>query len=119
MPCTASQWKSTPFSRHSLLISAMIFAKNEADYDDWNRRSQSFAARLDTLGPPAARELDQVLARENELRNRDAWALGLGVLGGLLSATSAALWLSLPKAEPPRVSLQFGPNPWLGYSSSF
>lgn len=103
----------------SLVVAGVIFARNQAAYDDWNQRSQNFAARLGTATAPTRQELDQLLARENTLRNRDAWALGLGVLGGVLSAASAALWLSLPGDDEQRVSIQLGPNRWLGYSTNF
>lgn len=103
----------------SLVAAAILFAENQAAYDDWNRRSHDFATRLGSANNPTPRELDRLLARENTLRNRDAWALGLGVFGGVLSVASATLWFTLPGAEPRRVSIQLGPKPWLGYSANF
>lgn len=103
----------------SLALATIVYARNQRQYQDWNRRAQRFAARLNSEEAPTRGELDQLLAQENSLRNRDAWALGLGVLGGALSVTSAALWLSAPGAEPARLSFQVGPNNWLGYSSAF
>jgi PEGA domain/TPR repeat len=102
----------------SLTAAGALYLSNHKGYEDWHRDTRAFAGRLNTPGA-SGRELDSLLARENTLRNRDAWALGLAVFGGVLGTTSLALWLSAPQAAPSRLSIQFGSSPWLGYSGSF
>jgi len=103
----------------SLTAAGALYLSNQKGYDDWNRDSQAFATRLRNAPAPSGRELDDLLARENTLRNRDALALGLAVFGGVLGTTSLALWLTMPKAVPNHLTLQLGSSPWLGYSGSF
>ncbi len=103
----------------SLAAAGILYASNQRAYADWRRDSRSFA---DELGSPASAtrsELDELFQRENTLRNRDAWALGLAVFGGVMSASSAVLWLTLPSADAGHVSARLGPEPWIGYGDTF
>jgi tetratricopeptide (TPR) repeat protein len=103
----------------SLAAAGILYASNQRAYADWRRDSRGFA---DELGPPTSAtrsELDQLFQRENTLRNRDAWALGLAVFGGVMSASSTVLWLTLPRAEAGHVSARLGPEPWIGYGGTF
>lgn len=102
-----------------LATAAVLYATNQARYDDWEDDAKSLASRLGGSDPPSPLELDALLATENELRNRDAVALGLAVFGGVMVAGSAALWLTLPSKEPAKLSLRLGPVPWLSYSQAF
>lgn len=103
----------------SLTTAGVLYVSNQKGYDDWRRDSRAFAGRLKAAPWPSGRELDSLLARETTLRNRDAWALGLAVFGGVLGTTSLALWLTAPDALPNHLSIQLGSSPWLGYSGSF
>jgi hypothetical protein len=103
----------------SLATAGILFLSNQRSYADWRRDSQRFADDLGASGMATPAELDRLLERENTLRNRDAWALGLAVFGGAMAASSAVLWLSLPQAEASGVTLQLGPAPRLSYSGRF
>lgn len=103
----------------SLATAGVLFVSNQQGFADWRRDSQRFADDLGASGMATPAELDRLLERENTLRNRDAWALGLAVFGGAMAASSAVLWLSLPQAEASGVSLQLGPAPRLSYSGRF
>ncbi|HEX2873657.1 MAG TPA: PEGA domain-containing protein [Polyangiaceae bacterium] len=103
----------------SLATAGILFASNQRGYADWRRDSQRFADDLGASGMATPAELDRLLERENTLRNRDAWALGLAVIGGAMSVGSAVLWLSSPQTEESGLSLQLLPAPRLGYSGRF
>lgn len=103
----------------SLTAAAVLYATNQPRYEDWRQDAQEFASRLESSSPPTAREFDNLLDRQNELRNRDAATLGLAVFGGVMVAGAAALWLTLPSKEPARLNLSLGPTPWLSYSQAF
>ncbi len=104
----------------SLAGAGVIYAVNQSEYETWRDDGQRLAERMNARSPDvSAGEWNQLLERENALRNRDAAALGLAVLGGALTVTGAALWLTAPAPAETGVTLQVGERAWLGYSGRF
>ena len=104
----------------SLAGSGIVYAVNQGEYDTWRDEGRKLAERMNS--DPASvspGEWNQLLERENTLRNRDATALGLAVLGGALTITGAALWFTAPKPAESGVTLRVGDRTWLGYSGRF
>lgn len=99
-----------------LTLGGVLYVSNQARWEDWQRDSRR---RLSASSAAPARELEEVLAQENTLRNRDAWALALAVAGGVMGASSAALWLALPDAQTGSVDIRWGEHAWVGYSGTF
>jgi hypothetical protein len=98
----------------------IIYALNQGDYADWRDDGRALAERM-SAEPSAvsAAEWNGLLERENALRNRDAAALGLAVLGGTLTLTGAALWLTAPPPAVSGITLRVGERSWVGYSGRF
>jgi hypothetical protein len=103
----------------SLGGAAALYLVNQGAYDDWRDDGSTLAKRMSAGEPVAAGDWNQLLERENALRNRDAAALGLTVLGGALLTTGAALWLTAPAPATHGVTLRVGKTSWLGYSTPF
>lgn len=104
----------------SLAGSGIVYAVNQGEYDSWRDEGRKLAERMNS--DPASVSpggWNQLLERENTLRNRDATALGLAVLGGALTITGAALWFTAPKPAESGVTLRVGDRTWLGYSGRF
>jgi hypothetical protein len=103
----------------SLGSAAALYFVNQGAYDDWRDDGNTLAKRMAADEPVAAGDWNRLLERENALRNRDAAALGLTVLGGALLTTGAALWLTAPHPATRGVTLRVGKTSWLGYSTPF
>ena len=103
----------------SLGSAAALYFVNQGAYDDWRDDGSALAKRMARNEPVAAGDWNGLLERENALRNRDAAALGLTVLGGALLTTGAALWLTAPHPATRGVTLRVGRTSWLGYSAPF
>jgi hypothetical protein len=104
----------------SLAGAGVVYALNQAEYAAWRDDGRALAARM-SAEPSAVSpaEWNGLLERENALRNRDAAALGLAVLGGALTLTGAALWLTAPSPAKSGITLQVGERAWVGYSGRF
>jgi hypothetical protein len=86
----------------SLVGGGVVFWINQRDYAEWHEDSRALGTRLQQdPGSVSAAELDELLQRENSLRNRDALSLGLAVAGAALGISSAALWLTAPDTDTP------------------
>lgn len=103
----------------SLGSAAAIYLINQGEYDDWRHQGNVLAQRMSAGEPVAAGDWNQLLERENALRNRDAAALGLTVLGGALLTSGAVLWLTAPRLATSGVTLRVGKTSWVGYSTPF
>jgi hypothetical protein len=103
----------------SLGGAAALYLVNQGAYDEWRDDGTTLAKRMSAGEPVASGDWNQLLERENALRNRDAAALGLTVLGGALLTTGAALWLTAPAPATQGVTLRVGKTSWLGYSTPF
>ncbi len=104
----------------SLGTASVLYAVNQDKYRDWRDDGARLAARMASApGSVTAGEWNELLERENALRNRDAAALGLAVAGGGLLATGAVLWLTAPRPATAGVTLRIGRSTWLGYAGVF
>lgn len=78
-----------------------IYLYNNGKYAAWQRDSRAFTrdyARDPRTAPPE--RLDALLAGERSIRNRDALALGAGVLGGALLSAAVGLYVTALPSEP-------------------
>jgi tetratricopeptide (TPR) repeat protein len=78
-----------------------LFVYNNRAYADWQKESDEFTrdyAEDPALAPPE--RLDALLADERAIRNRDALAVGAGVLGGALLAAGVVLYVTARPTEP-------------------
>lgn len=98
--------------------SAIVAIDNAARYSEFRLKNRAFALNhANQSTAEATRALDELLVEENSIRNRDALALGLGVAGGALFATSLALWLTAGSSQP-TVTVT-GSGAQLGYRGRF
>ena len=104
----------------SLGAAGVLYAVNQNAYGDWRTDGTSLADRMaQSPDQVSAGDWNDLLERENTLRNRDAAALGLAVFGGVLVTTGAVLWLTTPKPATSGVTLRVGKTSWVGYSTPF
>ncbi len=103
----------------SLGSAAAVYLINQNEYDDWRQEGSALAQRMTAGEPVGAGDWNQLLERENALRNRDAAALGLTVVGGALLTSGALLWLTAPRLATSGVTLRVGKTSWVGYSTPF
>jgi hypothetical protein len=78
-----------------------LYLYNNGKYAAWQRDSEAFTrdyARDPRTAPPE--RLDALLAGERSIRNRDALALGAGVLGGALLSAAVGLYVTALPNEP-------------------
>ena len=104
----------------SLGAAGALYAVNQNAYSTWRSDGSELASRM--AGSPSevsAGDWNDLLERENALRNRDAAALGLTVLGGLLVTSGAVLWFTAPRPATSGVTLRIGKTSWVGYSAPF
>jgi hypothetical protein len=102
----------------SLAVASGLYVQNGSRWNRWDSKNELLRARFAEQNGTSLREVDALLDEENELRNRDMLALGLGVLGGALLAGSTALFLgSRPGAE--HWVLTAGERAGIAYSGSF
>lgn len=78
-----------------------LFIYNNGQHAEWEEDSAAFkqAYAADPTQASLTR-LDALLVEERAIRNRDALALGAGVLGGALLCTAFGLYLTAPAGEP-------------------
>ncbi|HEX5099021.1 MAG TPA: PEGA domain-containing protein [Polyangiaceae bacterium] len=81
----------------ALLGAGSLYLYNGAAYDDWQAQSANVLARF-RANPDAvsAREVDALFDERNQIHNRDAIAVGVGVFGlvSLAAASALLLWPS-------------------------
>ena len=95
-----------------------LAVSNAGRYEDWREKNRKFVqSHAGQSTAAAAQALDDLLAEENSIRNRDALALGLGVAAGTLLTTSIALWLT-SRAHEPTLTVT-GRSALVGYRASF
>lgn len=89
----------------------------DARYSSWQQKSRTTLSSLPS-DPEASASLERLLAEENDIRHRDAWALGLTVFSCTALATSAVLFFSsTPRRD--RLIVTAGVSPGLRYEYSF
>lgn len=99
-------------------VAVGLAVSNAGRYQDWREKNRQFLeSHADQSMAATARALDQLLAEENSIRNRDALVLGMGVAAGTLLATSIGLWLTSSTHQPTLTVTGSGAQ--LGYGSSF
>jgi hypothetical protein len=104
----------------SLAGAGIVYALNQGEYSDWRDDGRTLASRM-RAEPSSVSPADWngLLERENTLRNRDAAAIGLAVLGGALSVTGAALFLTAPAPASSGITLRVGDRAELSVSGRF
>jgi hypothetical protein len=104
----------------SLGAAGVIYAINQPQYREWRQQGSQLASDMaNNPGEVSAADWNALLEDENALRNRDAAALGLTVLGGALLATGAVLWLTAPQPATSGVTVRIGKTSFVGYSAPF
>jgi len=99
-------------------VAVGLAISNAGRYEDWREKNRRFLeSHASQSTAAAAQALDQLLAEENSIRNRDALALGMGVAAGTLLVTSIGLWLTASTHQPTLTVT--GSSAQLGYGSSF
>jgi hypothetical protein len=94
-----------------------LYVDDNARYASWQAQSRTSVRTL-ASDPNAPASLDALLAEENDIRRRDAWALGLTVFSCAALATSTVLFLSSREPEQ-RLVITAGSEPSLRYERSF
>lgn len=98
-----------------------LYVYNNGKYAQWKRDSEAFTNDyVEDPNRAAPSRLDRLLADERAIRNRDALALGAGVLGGALLSAAVGLYLTAQPDEP-RVTVTgtLLPLPGLGFRGGF
>ncbi|MDF3067332.1 MAG: hypothetical protein K0R38_2933 [Polyangiaceae bacterium] len=101
-------------------MAGVLYAMNRDAYASWRADGTELAQRANAMPHSVGiSDWDDLLRRENALRNRDSVALGSALLGSALLLTGAALWWTAPTEPTQNVHLKIGKAPWVGYSRSF
>lgn len=101
----------------SAITAAAIYVDDNARYANWQTKSRNSVRTLPS-DPNAPASLDALLAEENDIRRRDAWALGLTVFSCAALATSTVIFLGTREPEH-RLVITAGAEPSLRYERSF
>jgi hypothetical protein len=99
------------------ITAAALYVDNGNRYSDWQSRTRKVVSTLPS-DPNAPDKLDQLLAEENSLRRRDAWALGLTVVSCTALTASAVLYL-VGREPHDRLIVTAGAEPSLRYEHLF
>jgi len=99
------------------VTAAAIYVDDNARYANWQAKSRTSVRTL-ASDPNAPASLDALLAEENDIRRRDAWALGLSVFSCAALATSTVLFFS-SRAPEQRLVITAGSQSSLRYERSF
>lgn len=98
---------------------AVIAVTNAPRYDDWRNKSDAFTRQFQQAPESTTSgQLEQLLQEENAIRNRDAAALGLGIAGVTLAATSAVLYFTAGQGAPALTVTPKG-TAIVGYGAAF